>query len=105
MTPNDLLTKKDLEDFKQELFALLEPMKKGQAINQQKWLKSQDVRRILGISHGKLQGLRDDGTIPYHKLGGIIYYKPEELHKALEKAEKKSPMPSSTKSPKSKPSP
>jgi hypothetical protein len=51
-----------------------------------------------------LQQLRDDGTLPYHKLGGIIYYKPDELQKAMEKAEKKSPMGSSTKNHKSKPS-
>lgn len=104
MTPNDLLTKKDLEEFKRELFELLEPLTKGQAISQQKWLKSMDVRKILGISHNKLQQLRDDGTLTYHKLGGIIYYKPDELQKAMERAEKKSPTRSSTQNRKNKPS-
>jgi len=104
MTPNDLLTKKDLEDFKKELFELLEPIKTGLHVTQQKWLKSIDVRKILGISHGKLQALRDDGTLPYHKMGGILYYKPDEIQKAMEKAEKKSPNRSFTKSPKNKPS-
>lgn len=97
MTADELLTKKDLEDFKKELFELLDPIRKGQGISQQKWLKSMDVRKILGISHGKLQQLRDDGTLPYYKFGGIIFYKPDELHKAVEKTEKKSPTRSSTK--------
>src|SRR5580698_2658129 len=89
MTPDELLTKKDLEEFKREIFELLAPITKAHGISQQKWLKSTDVRKILGISHNKLQQLRDDGTLTYHKLGGIIYYKPDELQKAMERAEKK----------------
>jgi hypothetical protein len=38
-------------------------------------LKSSDVRKMLGISHGTLQNLRIKGVLPYQKLGGIMFYR------------------------------
>ena len=38
------------------------------------WLKSADVRKMLGISSGTLQTLRINKTLPYTKIGGTIYY-------------------------------
>ncbi|WP_428330314.1 helix-turn-helix domain-containing protein [Mucilaginibacter sp.] len=83
MTPDELLTKKDLELFKQELFELLKPLKDTQALNQQKWLKSQDVRKLLKISSGTLQNLRINGTLSYNKVGSIFFYKTEDIEKML----------------------
>jgi len=91
MTPDELLTKKDLELFKQELFELLKPQKDAQALNQQKWLKSQDVRKLLKISSGTLQNLRINGTLSYNKIGSIYFYKAEDIEKMLAGDEKKSP--------------
>jgi len=44
-----------------------------------RWLKSAEVKKILGISHGFLQALRDDGTLPFTKLGGAIYYDYQDI--------------------------
>jgi hypothetical protein len=90
MTPDDLLTKKDLELFKQELFELLKPLKDTQVLNQQKWLKSVDVRRLLKISPGTLQNLRINGTLTYNKVGHILFYKAEDIEKMLSGDQKKS---------------
>lgn len=91
MTPDELLTKKDLEKFKEELFELLRPLTETQALNQQKWLRSQDVRKLLNISAGTLQNMRIAGHITYNKVGKILFYNAEEIQRILSGAEKKSP--------------
>lgn len=48
-----------------------------------KTLKSHQVERILGISSGTLQTLRNNGTIPFTKIGGICYYDEHEIRRLL----------------------
>lgn len=80
----ELITRQDLATFKNELLtemkALLQP---GQAQSKQ-WLKSAEVRKLLNISPGTLQNLRINGTLRYTKIGGMMYYKLEDIHKVLE---------------------
>jgi hypothetical protein len=38
----------------------------------------------LQISPGTLQNLRINGTLPYTKIGGIIYYDAAEIQKVME---------------------
>lgn len=40
----------------------------------QQWLRSTDVRRLLGISHGKLQKMRDREQIKFTRIDGVIFY-------------------------------
>ncbi|RRN77387.1 DNA-binding protein, partial [Pseudoxanthomonas sp. SGD-10] len=40
-------------------------------------------KKILGISHGFLQTLRDSGTLPFTKIGGSIYYDFEDITKMM----------------------
>lgn len=47
------------------------------------WLKSTEVKKLLGISHGTLQNLRNNGTIPFTKIGGVIYYSRQEIDKMM----------------------
>ncbi|WP_299546971.1 helix-turn-helix domain-containing protein [Seonamhaeicola sp.] len=81
-----IITTEDLYDFKIEL---LEEIK--QLLNNQhgqpakKWLKSPEVRELLGVSLGTLQNLRINGTLPYTKIGGILYYDYQEIMEVLEK--------------------
>ncbi len=89
MHRNQLLTLRDLEDFKDALF---NEMKKlfGQANGQQTktWLRSSEVRKLLGVSAGTLQNLRIKGTLPFSKIGGIVY-KQEVIVKLLEDSKSK----------------
>jgi hypothetical protein len=39
---------------------------------------------MLGISPGTLQNLRINGTLPYTKVGGVIYYAYEDLIRVME---------------------
>lgn len=48
------------------------------------WLKSHQVQRMLGISPGTLQNLRINGTLPYSKIGGVIFYDRREILKVME---------------------
>jgi hypothetical protein len=91
MTPDELLTKRDLQKFKQELFEFLKPVKESQGLQQQKWLRSKDVRKLLNISTGTLQNLRINGTLSYRKVGSIFFYKTEDIDKMLANPEKKNP--------------
>lgn len=83
--PAQILTTDDLFTFKAEL---LEEFKKilkensGQPVK--KWLKSYEVRKILGISPGTLQNLRINGTLPFTKIGGVIYYEYSDIQKMLQ---------------------
>lgn len=49
-----------------------------------KWLRSKDVRTMLGISDSTLQTLRINGSIPTYRLGSSWYYKEEEILQVLE---------------------
>ena len=49
-----------------------------------KWLKSSEVRKLLGISTGTLQNLRINGLLSYSKVGGIMFYDYEEIQKLLQ---------------------
>ena len=80
----EIITTEDLQEFKLELLKELEKLLKamnGQACK--KWLKSPDVRKLLNISPGTLQNLRVNGTLPYTKIGGVIYYAYEDIQKML----------------------
>ena len=84
MTTIEMITREDLTVFKNELLA---EMKKIMALGQgqsKQWLKSNEVRKMLAISPGTLQNLRINGTLRYTKIGGMMYYKLENIQKLLE---------------------
>lgn len=47
------------------------------------WLKSPEVRKMLGISPGTLQNMRTNGQLPFTKIGGITFYRYEDIAKLL----------------------
>ena len=49
----------------------------------QKWLDVQQVCLRLSISKRTLQNLRDSGVLPSTKMGGKVFYKPEDIEKML----------------------
>ena len=79
----DLITKDDLTNFKLELLKDLYELIKPEVKQGTKWLKSADVKKILKVSSGTLQHMRNNGTIPSRKLGNIFYYTYEDLSRLL----------------------
>lgn len=47
------------------------------------WLRSKDVREMLGISDSTLQTMRIKGTIPAYKLGPTWFYREDEILETL----------------------
>lgn len=81
-----IITTEDLLEFKMELLDGIKEIlqnQNGQSIK--KWLKSPEVRDLLGISPGTLQNLRVNGTLPYTKVGGVLCYDYQEIMQVLEK--------------------
>jgi hypothetical protein len=82
---DQLVTVDDLDQFKTELLESFKTLLKGNGIAPaKKWLKSLEVRKLLGISAGKLLTLRVNGSLPYTKIGGVIYYDQEDIQKMFE---------------------
>jgi hypothetical protein len=48
------------------------------------WLDNQDVMQTLHISKRTLQTFRDNGTLPYSKVGGTFYYKVSDIEHVLQ---------------------
>jgi len=80
----ELISKEDLKVFKSELLQEIKQlMQRGQGQSKQ-WLKSNEVRKMLNISPGTLQNLRINGTLRFSKIGGMMYYKLEDVNIVLE---------------------
>jgi len=79
----EILTKDDLNSFKIELFKELSTLLNRKPENHKEWLRSADVRKLLSISNGTLQTLRINGTLPFTKIGGTIFYAYEDVTKIL----------------------
>ncbi|WKN44891.1 helix-turn-helix domain-containing protein [Tunicatimonas pelagia] len=77
ITPDDLaqLKRELLEEFR-ALLAETHPPPKP-------WLKSSEVQQLLQVSASTLQTLRLNGTLPFSKLGGAIYYAYQDIERIL----------------------
>lgn len=47
------------------------------------WIDNQDVMQLLHISLRTLQTLRSNGTLPYSRIMGKIYYRRQDIQKIL----------------------
>lgn len=82
--PTSIITTDDLRDFKMELLDDIKKLMTKQATGTlKKYLKSSEVMDMLQISPGTLQNLRINGTLPYSKMGGIIFYDSDEIQKVI----------------------
>lgn len=85
-----IVTQQDLQQLKTDLLASITQMKEELLENRSpkqpevQLLKSHQVQRMLGISPGTLQNLRVNGTLPYSKVGGVIFYDKNEILRIIE---------------------
>jgi hypothetical protein len=49
----------------------------------EEWVDAEMVMSILKISPRKLQMLRDNGTLPFSKIDGLIFYKTSDVEDLL----------------------
>lgn len=84
--PTEIVTPDDLKKFKIELLNELKKlMNEQQSQPTKKWLRSGEVRKLLGISAGTLQNMRTNRTLPFTKLGGVMFYDIEDIKRMLDK--------------------
>ncbi|MDF0709048.1 helix-turn-helix domain-containing protein [Flagellimonas okinawensis] len=81
-----IITTEDLIDFKLELLEDIKALlQDGHGHFAKRWLKSNEVMELLRISPGTLQNLRINGTLPYTRIGGVLYYDHSEIMEVLER--------------------
>lgn len=51
----------------------------------ERWLKSKQIKKLLGLSESALQKLRREGNLPFTKLGGMILYDYYEILSILKR--------------------
>ena len=83
-SPARLVTFDNLEEFRVKLLMDIKMMLEGHLNKTTKrWLKSSEVRKILAISSGILQSLRNKRKIPFTRIGRLIYYDAAEIDNIL----------------------
>ncbi len=80
----ELVTKADLMELR---LLLVEDIRRVIAGSEAKtvkpWLKNADVRKLLGISANTIQRLRVSGKLHSTKVGGIHFYRYEDIERLL----------------------
>src|ERR1700760_3220866 len=79
----EIITKEDLQEFGTNLLNQIKSLLGQAGEEPRKWLKSYQVKNMLKISDNTLQTLRENGTIPFTKVGGILFYSMEDINKVL----------------------
>jgi len=77
----ELVTKADIAQLREDIFEELRKFRFGgrKPVTKTEWLKSFEVCELLSISKGTLASYRRNGTLRYSKIGGLIYYKHEDI--------------------------
>lgn len=82
--PMTIITKEDLEEFRLQLLNDIQQILNPAEANIVKpWLKNAEVMKLLDISANTLQRLRVSGKLSSSKVGGVHYYRYEDIEKLL----------------------
>ena len=80
-----LITRGDLEQFRVKLLADIKGLlSEVPPANRKTWLKGSEVRKLLGISAGSLQNLRSTGQLKSSKVGGVHFYRYEDIDNMMQ---------------------
>ncbi|MGO4875169.1 helix-turn-helix domain-containing protein [Pedobacter psychrotolerans] len=81
MEVSELVTKADIAQLREDIFEELRKFRFGNKTTpiKKEWLKSFEVCEMLSISKGTLASYRRNGTLRYSKIGGLIYYKHQDI--------------------------
>ena len=85
MAQVEIITRSDLQEFKEELLKEFKQLLQSVKTPSKEWMKGHDVRELLNISPSTLQSLRVTGVLRFSKIGGNYFYKYEDILKVLEK--------------------
>lgn len=79
-----IATTEDIQSMKRELVEEMRGLiNTGQTGSPKRWLKTEEVMRLLELSASTLQTLRRNGTLPFSRIGAIIFYDREDIDNIL----------------------
>ncbi len=79
----EFITKADFYLLKNDIVDEIRKVLQTSPTEQKEWLKTSDVLSMLSCSPGTLQNLRVNGSLPFSKMGGTIYYLRADVLKML----------------------
>jgi len=80
----EVITKDDLQSFRMQLINDIRQLLIPQGAKFiSPWLKNNEVKKLLGISSNTIQRLRIAGKLRSTKVGGVHYYRYEEIERLL----------------------
>lgn len=80
----EVITKDDLQTFRMQLLNDIRQLLIPQEAKLIKpWLKNAEVKKLLGISSNTIQRLRIAGKLRSTKVGGVHYYRYEDIENLL----------------------
>ena len=81
----EIITKEDLQEFRLQLIHDLRQLMAQPQENKfgKPWLKNSEVKILLNISSNTVQRLRIAGKLRSSKVGGIHFYRYEDIEKML----------------------
>lgn len=81
----EVITKEDLQEFRLQLLNDIRQVigDRPEAKLFKPWLKNSEVRKLLNISDNTVQRLRVAGKLRSNKVGGIHFYRYEDIAKLL----------------------
>ena len=80
-----MITKEDLQQFRIQLLNDIRQLLMSLVAKPAKpWLKNSEVRKMLNISSNTIRRLRISGKLRYSKVGGIYYYRYEDIEKLMD---------------------
>ncbi|WP_121354174.1 helix-turn-helix domain-containing protein [Flavisolibacter nicotianae] len=81
----EVVTREDLQAFRVQLLNDIRALiAEGQPKPAREWLKNSEVRRLLKVSSNTLQRLRIAGKLKSTKLGGVHYYRLDDIEQLLQ---------------------
>jgi len=82
----EIITKADLNELKRQIVTeVVQKLKQEfNGVSEKEYLKTMEVKKILGCSDSKLEAMRRSGKLPFTKLQGTIYYNKEDVYKLFE---------------------
>jgi len=88
METNLIATKADIAQAKAEIIAFIkqtlsESDIKTSSTQTKEYLRSRDVKAMLGVSDNKLKDMRIKGEIPFIKKGDTYFYPTKEFQKSM----------------------
>jgi len=80
----EVVTKEDLQTFREQLLNDLQQLLVPRDAKLVKpWLKNAEVKKLLSISSNTIQRLRVAGKLRSTKVGGVHYYRYEDIENLL----------------------